>query len=486
MIRSVAVLGGGVSGLSAARSLKAKGIPSVIIYEQGSQLGGVWANHYKSAALQVVQELYEFPDFPMSDQSKKSSYPNKNELQAYSQAFADHYKLETRLNTKVKRAKKNGTKGWLLELENGEVQQVDALVVANGMYSEPCIPECPGAAESNSMHSSKFKESQQVQGKNVVVLGSGKSAFDVLLEAKKSGAKSATLLYRNAHWGTPRKLAGLIPFQYVFLSRFGQMLVSLGAGVWPTNKSKLLKSSHNVLQPVVAPVFKIVEALFAAQLGQNGEFRPKDSVLKDFYGYAHVMGTDFISSLNAKEVRRVRGEIQAIESGKITLKPGSAVSELPCDMVICATGFKKSYDFFEQDVKRKLDVQEDGLYLYRQMVSPEFNNLAFCGSELAAISNIATYAIQAEWISRLFSGQMNVPDETTMRAEIAEMKTWKRSWMSNTHQRASLALLHQIHYNDSLLEDMGINRKRKSNPFTECFAPYFPRDYAGIVAEVKC
>ena len=38
------------------------------------------------------------------------------------------------------------------------------------------------------------------------------------------GAKS-TLLFRNAHWGTPRLIAGLIPFKFVFTGRLGQALV---------------------------------------------------------------------------------------------------------------------------------------------------------------------------------------------------------------------------------------------------------------------
>jgi heterodisulfide reductase subunit A-like polyferredoxin len=50
----------------------------------------------------------------------------------------------------------------------------------------------------------------------VVVVGSGKSALDVALNASKNGV-SSTLLFRQAHWGTPRMIAGS---DFLFLCYF--------------------------------------------------------------------------------------------------------------------------------------------------------------------------------------------------------------------------------------------------------------------------
>ena len=55
------------------------------------------------------------------------------------------------------------------------------------------------------------------------MIGGGKSGIDLAIESKKAGASEVTLLRRNAHWPTPRKIAWLIPFQFIFLSRFGQV-----------------------------------------------------------------------------------------------------------------------------------------------------------------------------------------------------------------------------------------------------------------------
>ena len=53
--------------------------------------------------------------------------------------------------------------------------------------------------------------------------------------------------------------------------------------------------------------------------------------------------------------------------------------------------------------------------------------------------------------------------------------------MPDTPSRASLILLHQTHYHDSLLKDMSIPHRRKGyNYIAELFLPYEGGDYDGI------
>ena len=156
------------------------------------------------------------------------------------------------------------------------------------MYSTPFIPSYKGSEsfKGTILHSSQYLSPKQVAGKRVVVVGGGKSALDIAIDASAVAA-SSTLLYRSAHWGTPRNIAWLIPFKYVFLSRFGQALVSWYKGAWPSAPASV-HSAHAVLAPVMAPVFRIVEWLFALQLGHRGDYRPSLDVVKDFYGYAQA------------------------------------------------------------------------------------------------------------------------------------------------------------------------------------------------------
>jgi len=149
-------------------------------------------------------------------------------------------------------------------------------------------------------------------------------------------------------------------------------------------------------------------------------------------------------------------------------------------------GFKKSYEWMDSSItsKMKNEMQNDGLWLYKKLVHPDVPRLAFVGSEVATISNIATHAIQAEWLARLLTGRFALPKKSIMKDEVEKQKTWARSWMSETPSRSSLVLLHQIHYHDSLFKEMGLQHRRKGmNVIGEIFMPYEPSDYKGIEKE---
>lgn len=72
--------------------------------------------------------------------------------------------------------------------------------------------------------------------------------------------------------------------------------------------------------------------------------------------------------------------------------------------------------------------------------------------------------------------------EETLKEEIEDRKEWARSWIPESSYRGNLVLLHQTHYHDKLLKEMGGNPIRKGNPFSEYFMPYEPADYDGIMS----
>ena len=69
------------------------------------------------------------------------------------------------------------------------------------------------------------------------------------------------------------------------------------------------------------------------------------------------------------------------------------------------------------------------------------------------------------------------------QASIELTQAWKRKWMPETASRASLVLLHQTHYHDRLLKDMGLPHRRKSNPLSELFMPYQAGDYDNVIGQ---
>merc|ERR1712056_100931 len=73
--------------------------------------------------------------------------------------------------------------------------------------------------------------------------------------------------------------------------------------------------------------------------------------------------------------------------------------EIPADVVIFGTGFKQNMDFLPAEVRAHRE--EDGLWLYRQMVHPDCPSLFFVNSNTTTFTNITTAAIQARWLAEL-------------------------------------------------------------------------------------
>jgi dimethylaniline monooxygenase (N-oxide forming) len=493
----VAVVGAGVAGLQALRALKARGM-DVTAFEGASAVGGLWKANYSNFSVQVPKQLYEFQDYPMTNVAW-GDYATGEQVQVYTESFTDAFGLRNSIqfNTKVTAAQQTEDGKWKVQAQTKEgaanVLDFDYLVMATGLFSgaNKHIPSIPGweGFPGEIMHCDDFRDASVAKGKRVVVVGGGKSATDCAIEAYRAGASSVTSLQRTAHWRTPRKIAGLIPFQYIFLSRFGTALVSAHVGTFPGGSGKAVNAFRNsIIGPaLMRPVFALVEELFALQFGLRGELRPKQDVVSDFYQVASVLNSDLNEAKKAGGVTVQIGEISEYGSdGTLRLKEDSSLLE--ADMVIFGTGFKQDYSIFsEAATHQNLDLQSDGVYLYRYIIPEKIQNLAFIG-HMSAISNISTYGLQAEWLARnwtggLVSGSTTCSETapTSVKEEIETRKSWARSWMPESASRGMQVLLHQTHYHDQLLRDMGLNPHRKGNFVSEYLMPYEPADYDGIV-----
>ena len=115
------------------------------------------------------------------------------------------------------------------------------------------------------------------------------------------------------------------------------------------------------------------------------------------------MNYDYRDALKAGTVKDKLGAIDKFVEDGVILKDGS---KLEADIVVFATGFTKSYDYFDEETTKALDRQKDGLYLYRQIVPPNVKNLAFIGSEMSTFNNILTQGLQTIWLKKYLQGDL--------------------------------------------------------------------------------
>merc|ERR1711948_152044 len=101
--------------------------------------------------------------------------------------------------------------------------------------------------------------------------------------------------------------------------------------------------------------------------------------------------------------------------------------EIHCDLLVAATGYKAGQSFLPEEIKCLKE--EDGLWLYQNMVHPDFSNLIFLNSNTTTFTNITTASIQARWLAELLHGRFSLPTQVEMKQEIEKVQEWKRSTM---------------------------------------------------------
>ncbi len=275
----VGVIGCGVAGLQVIQSMKARGY-KVTCLGRADDIGGVWRSNYDGFGMQVGKQFYEMPNLEMTE-AEWQELASGAKVQAHIKHFTKHFDLKSsvKLNTLVEQVTRNhpNDRGhapptWTEHTQSGEDYMFDYLVVSTSMYSSnPFLPEqllAAGSFLGDVIHSSQFLDARIAKDKQVLVVGGGKSATDCCAASARAGAELVFLLQRNSHWPTPLYVAGLIPFQHIFLSRLGQALVEAQVGVYPG-----ARSAASIFRPIMGPVFAIVEMLFCLSAWSQWRFK---------------------------------------------------------------------------------------------------------------------------------------------------------------------------------------------------------------------
>ena len=483
----IGIVGAGVAGLVTAKTLLARGFDCTL-FERASNLGGVWATGYSNFGTQVQRELYEFPDWPLADDVP--DFTPGPIVQEYLERYAKEFNVwpNIQFNTAVtKLCRSTGVGGWTLGVRHDGViaeRQFDLVVICTGLYSnKPHLPEFPNQDrfQGEIIHISELASRDRLVGRKVAVIGFGKSATDAALESSAVAAETC-IIFRDLHWPVPPRLLGVLPFKWAMLNRLTSTLIPLYY-----RPSILERCVHGLGKPLVWGWWRVVELLLIAQygLGTRGNSRvnlvPRTPIEFDAFSDAVMLPRPrFYDLLRTGEIEPIMSEITEFTPSGVRLKNGTA-REL--DTVILATGWESDYSYLAHDVCSALGFSDDGLYLYRQMVHPDVENLAFIGYA-STISSMLTYNLQARWLADLIEECHQLPSGAVMRGNIDAQRTWRRHAMPFSKSRAARLVLHMLHYHDELLDDIGISPLRKKGifaPFKEVFAPYQPSDYDDVV-----
>ncbi|PAE41486.1 flavin-containing monooxygenase [Bacillus sp. 7884-1] len=178
MIYDVIVIGGGQAGLSVGYYLKQTKL-SFLILDKGSAVGESWKNRYDSLTLFTPHSYSSLPGLLLNGEEKQ--YPTKEEISDYLKLYANTFSLPIQLNTSVLNLDKKDH--FILNTTKGEYPSRN-VIVAIGPFQEPFIPEFSQLLSENilQLHSSKYKNPNQLKRGDTLVVGGGNSGAQIAAE----------------------------------------------------------------------------------------------------------------------------------------------------------------------------------------------------------------------------------------------------------------------------------------------------------------
>ncbi|WP_425308975.1 NAD(P)/FAD-dependent oxidoreductase [Ammonicoccus fulvus] len=467
----IAIIGAGFAGLAAGKHLREFG-HDVTIFEKCPDVGGVWSRtrRYPGLCTQNNKGTYYLSDLKMPDSYPE--WPSGAQVQAYLEGYAAMFGLNPhlRLSTEVIAAEQEELGGnirWTVTSrtvdDEGDPagaeasEEFDFLVVANGIFSVPFIPDWPGREEFEEAGGrvcapSDVHDLEAVRGKDLVVVGYGKSACDVAVSLSE-GAATTTVVARQLLWKMPRMIMGVLNFKHLMLTRMGEGLFEYQrlAGV-----EKFL---HGGGKPVRNQMLGSIQSMATKQLKLA-----KLGLVPDG-GFERIARSTVSLVTEGFFQKAEAGELRVIRDTRITAlttldgKPAATLSTgetIPAEMIVCATGFRQEVPFLSRELQDRITDERGNFELYRQILPHDVRGLAFCGYNSSFYSPLSAEAASI-WIGAYLMDELTLPSVEVRRKTVAERLRWMEERTEGHHARGTNIIPFSMHNIDEILSDVGLD-----------------------------
>lgn len=245
------IIGGGQAGLAMGYYLKKSG-GSFLILDQASSVGESWKKRYNSLKLFTPRSMSSLPGLPLS--GEEDVYPGKDEVASYLEEYAKRFDLPLKLKTTVvKLEKETGVFKMSTDQETLLAKQV---VVATGPFQTPALPAEARAGTVHQLHSSSYRQANQLVPGSVLVVGGGNSGAQIAVELAETrtvylsvGAKMKFL---------PQRLAGKSIFWWfkhlgvlsvTSTSRLGKFIKKQPDPIFGKELRELIRQGRIIIKP---------------------------------------------------------------------------------------------------------------------------------------------------------------------------------------------------------------------------------------------
>ncbi len=309
----VAIIGGGIAGIVHLHYARLAGLDAVVLERYGG-VGGLWRELPSWQDIQISPMDWSIGDVPLAG-------PMQPQVLANIEAWVTYFALADgiRLNTPVHRARR-AADGWEVDTPHGTLR-ARHLVAATGAHNTPVVPAVRrGPSGVRELHSSALRDPSELAGRDVLVVGGGASAFDLLDLCLQHEARRIMWIYRGLRWfaptGKPKAVAGSVrPFARMQVS--GMSIAQQSGAIGADLLARYQKFGIQAIQPD----------------------RPLDLHHDQLLpGRARML-----SNFNALE--RYQGHVESINGNEVALADGT---RLAVDFLLWGTGYATDLSYFEE------------------------------------------------------------------------------------------------------------------------------------------
>jgi putative flavoprotein involved in K+ transport len=175
----VLVIGGGQAGLVMGYHLAERGHRYLIV-DAGTEIGHVWRSRWDSLQLFTPAQFDNLPGMPFP--AAKDTYPGKDDVADFLQAYAARFQLQVQLNTTVE-SLTSSDDGYVVTSGRDDVR-ARQVVVATGPFHTPFVPPIAKDLdpEVTQIHSVDYSRAQTLPAGKILVVGAANSGCQIALE----------------------------------------------------------------------------------------------------------------------------------------------------------------------------------------------------------------------------------------------------------------------------------------------------------------
>jgi cation diffusion facilitator CzcD-associated flavoprotein CzcO len=289
--------------------LAERGVHAIVL--ERDSIASSWRRRYDRLHLHTWRLFSGLPGCRPS--SARGAWISRDGVVEYLEGYARHHRVEVRTGVEVQRVER-AREGWRV-ISAADALEAPVVVVATGYEHTPWLPPWPGldSFEGELIHGSQYRNAAPYAGRDVLVVGTGNTGAEVVVDLDEGGAGELMLSVRTPPQIFLRDANG-IP------SQIGSMLL------------------HRLPPAVGDPLSKLMQRATVGDLTPYGMPRPERGVLSDFRDRDRVpiLDVGLIRLLKDGRVKVVPA-VEGFEGRRVLLHGGRSVEP---DAVIAATGYR--------------------------------------------------------------------------------------------------------------------------------------------------